>query len=312
VKENRSVLYSVVIPVYNSENIVSKTVLKVQEFFTQNNLNYEIILVNDGSSDGSWGVISSLANDCESVIAINLLKNYGQHNANLCGFRESNGEYIITMDDDLQNPPEEILKLILSVGSDYDLVIGKFKSKKHSFIRRLGSKLVGALNRKVFNVETGLVLTNFRIIRRDVINRVCNDKSPLPYIPGLVLKHSGKRRNVLVEHKERAVGESNYNWKRILKLVAVILFSHSTIPLRLSALLGFIVASSSILLSFYYLIQAALFGAQVAGWASVVIMMSFLNGVLILLVSVIGEYLVRLLHEVGSNSSYDVSEIIRK
>ena len=311
-QSGKSILYSVVIPVFNSDNIVTKTVLKVQEFFTQNNLNYEIILVNDGSSDGSWGVISSLAHEYESVVAINLLKNYGQHNANLCGFRESKGDYIITMDDDLQNPPEEISKLIQSVGSDYDLVIGRFKSKKHSFIRRLGSKLVGALNRKVFNVEAGLILTNFRIIRRDVIDRVCNDSSPLPYIPGLVLKYSGKRRNVLVQHKERTVGESNYNWKKILKLVAVILFNHSTIPLRLSALLGFIVARSSLLLSFYYLIQAVLFGTQVAGWASVVIMMSFLNGVIILLVSVIGEYLVRLLHEVGSNSSYDVSDIIRK
>ena len=136
VQNKKQELYSVVIPVFNSEGVVAETVVRTIKFFEEKDYKYEIILINDGSSDNSWNVISDLAQTNKSIKAINLLHNYGQHNANLCGFRESSGDYIVTMDDDLQNPPEEISKLIEAASEDYDLVIGKFKEKKHSFFRR--------------------------------------------------------------------------------------------------------------------------------------------------------------------------------
>lgn len=305
-------LYSVVIPVYNSANIVAKTVSRIRDFFLSQALQFQIILVNDGSTDGSWAVIAILAKECPEVIAINLLKNYGQHHANLCGFREAKGDYVITMDDDLQNPPEEISKLIHAIQEGHDLVIGRFESKQHSIVRRIGSQFVGWLNRKVFKVNDELILTNFRIIHRDVVSRICRDKSFAPYIPGLVLKYSSRRCNVLVQHLPRAEGKSNYTWRKILRLVANILFNHSTIPLRYGAAFGFIVAGISFFLSLYFLLESMISGTNAPGWASLVVLLSFFNGVLILLISVIGEYVIRILREIGTQCSYEIGEIVRQ
>lgn len=305
-------LYSVVIPVYNSAAIVSETVSRVRDFFLAQGHSFEIVLVNDGSRDSSWDVIAELARAVPDVIAINLLKNYGQHNANLCGFREAKGDFVITMDDDLQNPPEEIGKLIEAAQRGHDLVIGRFESKKHSLVRRIGSRVVGWLNRTVFGVEDDLVLSNFRIIRRDVVDRVCRDKSVAPYIPGLVLKYSARRCNVLVRHQPRAEGASNYTMRKLLRLVANILFNYSTIPLRYAAAFGFVVSGVSFLLGLFYLLRTLIDGTSIPGWATIVVLISFFNGVLILLLSVIGEYLVRVLREMGAQSSYEISEVVRR
>jgi len=303
--------YSVIIPVYKSEKIIPKSVSLVRDFFIGQDKQFEIVLINDGSPDGSWLVISELARKYPEVTAIDLLKNYGQHHANLCGFREAKGHFIITMDDDLQNPPQEIAKLIDKAQEGYDLVMGRFATKQHSAVRRIGSTFVGWLNRKVFEVSDKLVLSNFRIVRRDVIDRVCQDNSVSPYVPGLLLRYSHQRANVLVEHLPRFEGKSNYTWRKILRLVATILFNHSAIPLRYGAAFGFLVAGGSFLLSLYFLLAAIVQGINAPGWASLVILLSFFNGVLILLLSVIGEYLIRILREVGSQQSYDVREIVR-
>lgn len=302
--------FSVVIPVYNSEKIVAETVLQTIQFFESKDYRHEIVLVNDGSTDSSWGVISDLATDHEHVKAINLLHNYGQHNANLCGFQAAEGDFVITMDDDLQNPPAEIDKLIDVALEGNDLVIGRFKEKKHSLFRRLGSKAIGQINRKVFHSEKGLVLTNFRIIRRDVIDRVCSYKSRLPYIPGLVIMFSSERKNVLVEHHPRKEGKSNYSIFRIANLVFTILFNYSSLPLRVMGGAGFLISAISLVLAAYYFVSAIFAGTNVPGWSTLVILVSFFNGVLILLVSVVGEYVVRLLRESGSSVSYYIKEIV--
>ncbi|MCZ8293216.1 MAG: glycosyltransferase family 2 protein [Hylemonella sp.] len=304
--------YSVVIPVYNSANIIQKTVERVRAFFAAEGLPYEIVLVNDGSKDASWPTVAALAKAHKEVVAVNLLKNYGQHNANLCGFRESTGDYVITMDDDLQNPPEEIGKLIAKAAEGYDLVIGQFESKQHSLVRRAGSRIVGWINRKVFEVRDGLILTNFRIIRRDVVDRICKDNSYAPYIPGLVLKFSSERCNVLVRHAPRAEGKSNYTAFKIARLVGTILFNHSPLPLRYSALFGFLVAAGSFLLATYFLLEAMVRGTSAPGWASLVVLLSFFNGVIIMMMSIIGEYILRILREISTQRSYEIKEIVRE
>lgn len=304
-------LFSVVIPVYNSATVIAETVSQVRAFFLSQGHRYEIILVNDGSVDGSWNIVSGLAKSLPDVVGINLLKNYGQHNANLCGFREARGDYVITMDDDLQNPPVEIGKLIEAARQGHDLVIGRFESKRHPFMRRFGSRIVGWLNRKAFGVKEHLVLSNFRIIRRDVVNRVCLDKSVAPYIPGLVLKYSARRCNVPVQHNVRVHGTSTYTFRKLLSLVANILFNHSTLPLRFGAAFGFVVSGTSFLFGMFYLVRTTIWGSAVPGWATLVVLLSFFNGVLILLLSIIGEYLIRVLRELGSANSYIVNEVIR-
>jgi len=156
-----------------------------------------------------------------------------------------------------------------------------------------------------------LVLSNFRIIHKDVIDRVCQDQSPAPYIPGILLKNSSRRSNVLVKHQARTIGESNYNLRRIIRLVGSLLFNHSSIPLRLVAGFGFIVAAASFLLGISYLLKALILGTTTPGWATLVVIISFFNGMLILLMSVIGEYLIRIMHEVSSQKSYEIQDIVR-
>lgn len=302
---------SIVIPVYKSETIIAETVSKIFEATREHDFSIEILLVNDGSPDNSWNVIKKLAQTYEEVHAINLVKNYGQHNAVLCGFEYSTGDYVITMDDDLQNPPSEIIHLINKIrNSEYDLVFGRFKEKKHPLFRKIGSKIIGYLNEKVFNKPKNIVLTNFRIVKRDVILRVLEHKTAYPYIPGLLLMYASCVGNVLVEHHERTEGKSNYTLRKILNLVARLLLNYSSYPLRLLSSIGILISFFSFLIGSIYLIHGLLVGSSVHGWTTLVVLTSFLGGFIIALLGIIGEYLSRILEQISSGKSYYIKEII--
>lgn len=301
---------SAVIPVFNSEDIVAETVRRIVEFFTTRGIPYEVILVNDGSDDGSWEVIKAEAERDPQVVAINLLKNYGQHNANMCGLRATTGDYVVTLDDDLQNPPEEIDRLLEVAQDGHDVVFARFKQKQASGFRRLGSWMIGLMNRRIFGQPRDLVVSNFRILRRDVVDRICATGSSYPYITGLALLHSGNPGNVVTEHHQRASGDSNYGLTRIARLVLTILFSYSLFPLRLMAAVGAVIALISCGIGVVYLVLG-LFGAQqVEGWTTLVVLLSFLNGLVILMLSMLGEYTVRILSQVSQREAYHVRGVV--
>ncbi len=304
--------FSVVIPVFNSQDIVRETIERTSSFFDARGWSHEIILVNDGSRDRSWDVIAEAAREIPGVIAVDLLRNSGQHNANLCGFRASRGEWVVTMDDDLQNPPEEIVHLADKAREGFDLVIGRFHSKQHAGYRRLGSRMVRAINQRIFGQEKDLVLSNFRMIRRDVVDRVCAYRGPFPYVPGLCLLYSGRRANADVEHHPRRIGSSNYNWRRILSLLATILFNYSSFPLRVVAALGLATAGFSFLLGLYFLAEGLLRGSSVPGWTTLVVLLSFFNGVTMLMLGMLGEYVIRIINQLNMADPYFVREIVRR
>ena len=261
-------VYSVVIPVYNSEQLVGTTIDRVLGVFHAEGLDHEVILVNDGSSDGSWDVIAEKARTTPNVVALDLLKNYGQHHANLAGLRAASGDYVITMDDDLQNPPDQALLLIDEAMTGKDVVFGEFDRKQAAGYRRLGSKLIGAINRRIFGQPPDLVVSNFRILRRDVVDRICASRTAHPYLTGQALMYSSRRSHVRVRHDQRPVGKSNYSLRRILHLVLTILFTYSSYPLRIGA--------------------------------------SVFNGFTIALLSMLGEYVVRTLDAVSNRESYHI------
>lgn len=303
---------SIVIPVYNSETIVSRTVEEILKETNQHSLNVEILLINDGSPDNSWNVIKKLAQDIKEVKAINLIKNFGQHNAVLCGFENSTGDYVITMDDDLQNPPSEIIHVVNKIleDEDTDLVFGKFKEKKHASYRKLGSKLIGYLNEKVFNKPKNITLTNFRIIKKDVIDRVLKHNTAYPYIPGLLLMYSTKIENTMVEHHDRFDGKSNYTFQKIFSLMSNLLINYSSYPLKVLSTIGFVVSSLSFFIGLFFLISGFIGGVKVAGWTTLVVLVSFLGGFIIILLGLIGEYLSRILDQISNQKSYYVKEIV--
>lgn len=307
----RGATYSVVIGVFNSADIVGATIDRTLAFFRDHGLAVEIICVNDGSRDDSWQVLLSKAAEHPQVVLVNLLRNYGQHNANLCGFRRARGDWIVTMDDDLQNPPEEILKLLVEAATgDRDVVFGAFERKQADHHRRLGSHLIGMINRRVFGQPRDLVVTNFRLLRRDVVDRISADRSAYPYITGLSLLYSRNRGNATVVHAPRPTGRSNYNLLRIARLVLTILFSYSAFPLRLSAVFGAVVAALAFAIGGVYLIAGLSGNIRVEGWTTLIVLLSFFNGVTILMLSMLGEYIVRTLNQTSSREPYHVIEVV--
>ncbi len=302
--------YSVVIPVFNSEEIVATTIDRTVAFFESRGFSYEVILVNDGSNDGSWSVLQRAPARYPHVRVINLLRNYGQHNANLCGLRRATGDYVITMDDDLQNPPEEIIHLIEKAMTGPDVVFGQFRHKAASAHRNLGSKVIGLLNRRIFGQPPDLVVSNFRILRRDVVDRICTSRSAYPYITGQALLYSSNPANADVEHAPRAAGKSTYSPLRIAKLVIRILFSYSLFPLRLSAAVGFFIATASFAVGVGFILHHFIAGSSVEGATTIIVLLSFLNGVIIMMLSMLGEYVLRTLRQVTETESYHVLEEI--
>jgi glycosyltransferase involved in cell wall biosynthesis len=303
--------YSVVIPVFNSEPIVGETIDRVVQFFEGAGLKFELVLVNDGSRDGSWNILKQRALGNPNIVALNLLHNSGQHKANLAGFREATGDYVITMDDDLQNPPDQIELLIDEVMKGRDIVFGKFAHKQAAGHRALGSKAIGLINRRIFGQPPDLTVSNFRILRRDVVERICASRNSYPYITGQALLYSSDRANVTVRHDPRPVGESSYGFIRIARLVATILFSYSSFPLRLAAFFGFVVSAFSFLVGVVYLIRGAVSDSRVEGWTSLIVLLAFFNGVTIALLSMLGEYVIRTLNSVSAHEPYHVVERVR-
>jgi glycosyltransferase involved in cell wall biosynthesis len=301
---------SVVIPVFNSADIVDETVRRTLAFFHSFGAPFEVILVNDGSKDASWEIISNISDP--AVVAIDLLRNYGQHTAVLAGLAQSVGDWVLTIDDDLQNPPEELEKLLaVALSGHHDLVVGRFDVKQHHWARRVGSRIIDSINRRIFNKPDDLVLTNVRCVHRSVVDRVCSHSTPYPYINGLTVLYSSSPTNVSIEHHERASGTSNYTPRRIATLVFRILFNYSSWPLRAVTNIGLVATLASFLVGGYALFRALLVGSTVPGWASMAVMLAFFNGVSLLLLSMLGEYTARLLQHVSQTSPYHMRRVVR-
>ena len=309
VPDPRAHSYSVVIPVYNSEQVVGTTIDDVVGVFAAHRLPLQLVLVNDGSRDRSWEVVAEKVRTIPGAIAVNLLKNYGQHHANLAGLRETTGDYVVTMDDDGQNPADQVPLLIdAAITGGHDVVFGRYEQKQAPPYRRIGSGLIGLVNRRIFNQPADLTVSNFRILRRDVVDRICASQTAHPYVTGQALLYSSHRGNVTVRHAARAAGGSNYGARRILRLVLTILFSYSSWPLRALAAMGFGVAALSFVLGGIYLAKGLVDDTQVEGWTTIVVLLAIFNGFTIGMLSMLGEYVVRTLNAVSAHDTYHVRE----
>ncbi|MBM80551.1 MAG: glycosyltransferase [Planctomycetaceae bacterium] len=308
--ENRKPMISVVIPVYRSATILPKTLERLDAFFAQHEYPHEIIFVNDGSPDDSWRVLRELKANRDDVIAIDLMRNYGQHSAMMCGLQESRGDYVITMDDDLQNPPEEIEHLVNKAEEGDDVVFGRFHQKMHGFVRRIGSRIVNWLNVKLFKKPATLTLTNFRIIRREAVDAACEFRTTYPYLPGILLMTGKTFANVDVEHHARAQGKSNYTGVVIARLIWRIIFNYSAFPLRLLCGIGLVTALASFLVGVYFVFRKLSGDTQVPGWTSLIVLLSFYQGLTLVVLAALGEYVVRLVNDVSGPRAYRVRQKI--
>ena len=176
------IVFSVVVPVYNSQESLNELFGRLSKVFSQMDKSFEVIFVNDASPDNSISVLKQIANTSNNVTVIDLFNNAGQQNALMCGFNYCKGEYIITIDDDLQNPPEEIPNLFDKLLKGYDAVFGYYEKKNHKKYKNVGSLMIRKLNHYIFNLKGNLKFSSFRIIKREVINEIKDIRTPFPYI----------------------------------------------------------------------------------------------------------------------------------
>ncbi len=286
---------SIIIPVYGSEETLRELINRIEAACDKTSRSYEIICVNDGSLDNSWKTLVALVSEQpnQRLKAIDLMRNFGQHNALMCGIRHSSGKLIITIDDDLQNPPEEIPKLIHAIEeSRADLVYGQYVSKQHKPWRNLGSAVVNAFYRFVF--KNNITITSFRIFRGELGQSIASYNLNFTFIDGLLAWNTQRISSTPIEHHPRACGRSNYSIAKLSTLAMNLLTNFSLIPLQAVSAIGFLTSVCGLLAGFYYLVLYLLGKIVVAGYASLIIAVLVLGGLQMLSIGVVGEYLGRL------------------
>jgi len=305
---------SIVIPVYNSQFTLRSLVEGIMNVFACMGKRVEIICVDDGSRDGSWDVLCELETELKawrhgSFVSIQLMRNYGQHNACMCGFRHSRGQIVVTMDDDLQNPPEEIPKLLMGLEEQgLDLVYGTYLWKKHSRWRNLGSFIAHSFYRFVFHCSTDV--TSFRGIRRQLLDSILIYNLNFTYIDGLLAWATERIGNVPVAHHSRSAGRSGYSLRKLLGHSLNLFTNFSLLPLQVVSLCGLSVAFIGLLFAMYYLGQTFLFNIEVPGYASTIIAILVLGGTQLLALGVMGEYIGRLHLNVNRKPQYIEREVL--
>lgn len=295
---------SIVIPVYNSAATLPQLLERLVRTVGPLARDYEIILVDDGSRDESWVVLQALRSRFgDQMVAIQLMRNYGQHNALMCGLGVARGEYVVTMDDDLQNPPEEIPKLFAHIKDrGLDLVYGCPSDRNHAAWRNLGSRIVWHFYRTVF--RNPITPTPFRIMRLQLARSVMFYDLNFTYLDGLLAWCTDKIGGVEVEHHTRAQGNSGYSLGKLLGLALNLYTNFSLLPLQLVSALGVATAASGFLVGIYYLFQFLASSIAVPGFASTIIAILILGGAQLLALGVIGEYLGRLHLNVNRKPQY--------
>lgn len=307
--------YSIVIPVYNSEKSLEELSKRLDYVFEAIiHEDYELILVDDFSKDSSFEVITRLMENDSRITGVQLAKNCGQHSALLCGFSIAQGDFIITMDDDLQHPPEEIPKLIEKMQSsdDLDVVIGSYESKKHSLIRNIGTGLSAYVSYKAYGKPKDLDLTSFRLMRKNVVSDILSMNIDTPRIGNMLLQVNGRIGNVTVTHDKRKYGKSGYTFSRLVKDLISNLFTNSSFPLIVVRDIGMASSALSVLLAMYFIIKYFVSGISVGGWTSTVLIILFIGGMILFAIGIIGDYLLRILNESKKIPNYFIRQIVKK
>jgi len=304
-------LYSVVVPVYNSQATLEEVYQRIRKVFEEGvQQDFELVLVDDSSKDASFEKMKELRQKDKRVKIIQLSRNYGQHSALLCGFGYAKGERIVTMDDDLQHPPEEIPKLIkeLDENEELDVVIGKYTTKKHGPIRNFGTYLANRVSSSIFKKDPNLQLTSFRLMKRFVVQAMLKMQVDFPRVGHLLLLVSNRIGNVVVEHDSRKYGQSGYTFKRLVKDFLGNILTNSSFPLIVVRDIGIGSFIVSIFLGIYYLVRYLLFGVSIQGFTTLVLLVLAYSGLILLGIGIVGEYLIRILNEAKKIPNYAVRQ----
>ena len=306
-------MYSFVIPCYNSSESIRHVVdLTMEEMEKMNRREFEFVLVNDySSSTKTMPVLKKLAEEYPCVTVLNLAKNAGQHNAIMAGLNYAKGDILIGMDDDMQTHPSQLPYLFEELEKGYDIVYGYYPEKKHSAFRNFGSWVNYISVRILIGKPKELKTSSYWVARKFVRDSVIEYQAPYAYIQGLFLRTTRNISCIPIQHFQREEGESNYTFKRLLKLWSNII-GFSITPLRLTEYCGFGLSLLSIIAAVVVLIRKILNPAMALGWPSLMIVICFFSGIQLMFLGLIGEYIGRMFLGLNRQPQYVIREVIRQ
>jgi len=301
---------SIVIPVFNSQEILPNLVVALKRELPRLSSQYEVILVNDGSRDKSWDIIYQLAQVYCWVRSINLMRNYGQHNALLCGIRAAKYDVIVTMDDDLQNPPEEIYKLLDKLREDCDVVYGTPQKEQHGLWRNLASGVTKLALQSAMGAETARNVSAFRTFRTQVRNSFANYQSPFLSIDVLLTWGTTRFAAVPVRFDQRYAGKSNYTFRKLVTHALNMMTGFSTLPLQLASWIGFASALFGLVVIGYVIGRYLILGYSVPGFPFLASIIAIFSGAQLFALGIIGEYLARMHFRMMERPPYTIRSLI--
>ena len=304
-------LLSFVIPCYRSAATIGGVVAEVIRTVAAraSEFSHEIILVNDGSPDGTAGVIAGLCESHPEIVFVNLSRNFGQHSALMAGFAEVRGDIVVCLDDDGQTPADECFKLIDKVREGYDIVFAEYPSRKQNAFRNLGSRFNAACNHFFFSQPKGLKANSYYACLRFVVDSALQYPNPFPYVTGLLFQSVSRYANVPVRHRPRSAGESGYSLKKLVSLWANGVTAFSIKPLRLASYMGWFTAVFGFLFALITIVSKLLNPDMQAGWASTIAVMLALGGIVIALIGIVGEYVGRIYLSINRYPQYVVRSV---
>ena len=297
---------SVVIPVYNSSRSLPELIRQLKDQLDELTSDYEIIAVDDDSPDNSWMVLQELKTCFPMLKPYRLMSNSGQHAATLCGLSLVKNEIVVTMDDDLQHRPDQLRRLLdsLLTAPEIDCVFGVFQQKQHRAYRNLASHLLRRINQAAFNLPSGVATSGFRVMRKHLAQRMSQQASANPSLVVILLNCSRKVKSLNIPHASRYAGRSNYTVRKQFRLALDNICNATMLPLRLVSFCGFATTIFTIFLIIFYLIRYCNGQILMPGWTTLILLLSFFSGVIMLSLGVVGEYLVRILREVNKKPPY--------
>ncbi len=299
---------SIVVPVYNSAAILPELVAELDPVLKALGTEFEVILIDDDSTDDSWTVISELKREFSYIRSIRMMRNFGQHNALLCGVRAAKFDVVVTMDDDLQHPPKEIPRLLESLNSQADVVYGAPKKAKHGLWRNLASQMTKLVLQEAMGAENARSVSAFRAFRTDIRRGFQGFQGPFANLD--VLLTWGTRRFAVLEvaHQPRHSGQSNYTFFKLVRHAVNMMTGFSTLPLQLASILGFACTGFGVLILIWVVGRLVIEGGSPPGFPFLASTIAIFSGAQLFALGIMGEYLARIHFRTMDRPTYVTKE----
>ncbi len=307
-------MISFVIPCYRSANTISQVVEEIDNtMISRPAEQYEIVLVNDGSPDDVWHVLSDLSRKNGRIVAVNLAKNFGQHSALMAGYSMTKGDIIVSLDDDGQTPACDVFKLIDSLSDTVDVVYASYIESHQSLFRRMGSGFAQHVNKIMLGISEDLPKgSSFFVMKRYVLDEVLKYEHSYPFVFGLVLRTTRNVKMIPIEHRDRISGESGYSMRRLFSLWLNGFTSFSVKPLEFGTYVGIIFSALGFILATVTIIRKIIDTSIQAGWSSIFSVVLVIGGIIMVMLGLIGEYVGRIYLCINKTPQYVIKEVVTK